>query len=224
MTTTAYKNKIYTGKTITWNQLIQNGDFININDWVVEQGTYRIADNEIAMVSTGKYTYMAIRQIIPTSLMVSGHKYLIDFDVPYITGGYHFVVGLHNGKMQQQPLERNPSTGEAFHVSAFWSPNDNYINTMGQTNRLMIYAANNLQLGDNSYVMKLMNVQMFDLTLMFGAGNEPATAEEFWSHFERKVYPYNTGESQPLYLISRKRKIKSGNAMTTSYKTKIKEG
>ena len=46
--------------------------------------------------------------------------------------------------------------------------------------------------------------QLFDLTEMFGAGNEPATTEEFWSYFDHKLYPYNPGETQPLFKISRK--------------------
>ena len=43
-----------------------------------------------------------------------------------------------------------------------------------------------------------------DLTQMFGAGNEPSTPEEFWSYFDHKLYPYNPGETQPLFKISRK--------------------
>lgn len=37
-------------------------------------------------------------------------------------------------------------------------------------------------------------VQMFDLTLIFGAGNEPATVAEFESMFPESYYPYNAGE------------------------------
>ena len=33
---------------------------------------------------------------------------------------------------------------------------------------------------------------------------EPTTPEEFWSYFDHKLYPYNTGETQPLFKISRK--------------------
>ena len=47
-------------------------------------------------------------------------------------------------------------------------------------------------------------VMVMDLTQMFGAGNEPTTPEEFWSYFDHKLYPYNTGETQPLFKISRK--------------------
>lgn len=35
--------------------------------------------------------------------------------------------------------------------------------------------------------------QIFDLTLMFGAGNEPSTVEEFEAMFPASYYPYNAG-------------------------------
>ena len=38
------------------------------------------------------------------------------------------------------------------------------------------------------------NIQCFDLTQMFGAGNEPSTVEEFNSLFPEEYYPYNAGE------------------------------
>lgn len=38
------------------------------------------------------------------------------------------------------------------------------------------------------------NVVLFDLTLMFGAGNEPATVEEFEAMFPLPYYDYNPGE------------------------------
>lgn len=37
-------------------------------------------------------------------------------------------------------------------------------------------------------------LQLFDLTLMFGTGNEPSTVEEFEKIFPADYYPYNAGE------------------------------
>nr|DAE81017.1 MAG TPA: hypothetical protein [Caudoviricetes sp.] len=37
-------------------------------------------------------------------------------------------------------------------------------------------------------------LQLFDLTAMFGAGNEPSTVEEFEKMFPATYYPYNAGE------------------------------
>ena len=39
-----------------------------------------------------------------------------------------------------------------------------------------------------------IKIQIFDLTLMFGSGNEPTTAEEFEKIFPADYYPYNAGE------------------------------
>ena len=39
-----------------------------------------------------------------------------------------------------------------------------------------------------------IKIQIFDLTLMFGSGNEPTTVEEFEAMFPATYYPYNAGE------------------------------
>lgn len=39
-----------------------------------------------------------------------------------------------------------------------------------------------------------IKIQIFDLTLMFGSGNEPSTVEEFEKIFPADYYPYNAGE------------------------------
>lgn len=36
------------------------------------------------------------------------------------------------------------------------------------------------------------NLQIFDLTLMFGPGNEPTTVDEFWNYFSNRFYDKNT--------------------------------
>ena len=47
---------------------------------------------------------------------------------------------------------------------------------------------------DSSVKVTFSNRQIFDLTQMFGAGNEPTTAEEFEAMFPADYYPYNEGE------------------------------
>lgn len=43
--------------------------------------------------------------------------------------------------------------------------------------------------------------QLFDLTKMFGAGNEPATVEEFRAMFPADYYPYNPGELMSAEVV-----------------------
>lgn len=49
-------------------------------------------------------------------------------------------------------------------------------------------------LAGNSVKVTFSNRQIFDLTTMFGAGNEPASVEEFEKIFPAEYYPYNAGE------------------------------
>ena len=46
----------------------------------------------------------------------------------------------------------------------------------------------------NSVKVTFSNRQIFDLTAMFGTGNEPSTVEEFEAMFPADYYPYNAGE------------------------------
>jgi len=46
----------------------------------------------------------------------------------------------------------------------------------------------------NSVKVTFSNRQIFDLTLIFGSGNEPTTVEEFEKIFPADYYPYNAGE------------------------------
>ena len=45
-------------------------------------------------------------------------------------------------------------------------------------------------------------LQLFDLTQMFGAGNEPATVAEFRAMFPDDYYPYNAGELKTIIPTS----------------------
>ena len=47
---------------------------------------------------------------------------------------------------------------------------------------------------DGSGKVTFSNRQIFDLTAMFGSGNEPSTVEEFEKIFPADYYPYNAGE------------------------------
>lgn len=46
----------------------------------------------------------------------------------------------------------------------------------------------------NTYSNVSVRPEFFNLTKMFGAGNEPTTVEEFEAMFPEDYYPYNAGE------------------------------
>lgn len=61
------------------------------------------------------------------------------------------------------------------------------------------YGLTNISVGDtfDNYTLKF---EMFDLTQMFGAGNEPTTVAEFEALFPEAYYPYNEGQLLSLNM------------------------
>lgn len=175
---TSYKRKLYMGRTIEWNQLLGRTNRARVTNNGV---TVELKDDGSYVVN-GTATDTAIIQLETSNFStVTGHKY--------------FVTGCpKNGSMK------------TFRMFDAWS--GQYID-FGDG---VIFVASVGKVTSNSIAVTsgytctnlIYKPQLFDLTQMFGAGNEPATPAEFWSYFDHKLYPYNTGETQPLFKISRK--------------------
>ena len=164
---TSYKRKIYMGRTIEWNQLLQNPNFSN------------------TVVDTKDHVDFRIRQnISPYTDWVS-----LNVSSPTIANAFFMATSTGYGEMIHNGATKNIWFGEFVVVKSH-----KYYATLNFT------SVNPLIIGGVVYD----KAQLFDLTQMFGAGNEPTTPEEFWSYFDHKLYPYNTGETQPLFKISRK--------------------
>lgn len=175
---TSYKRKLYMGRTIEWNQLLGRTNRAR----VTHNGVTVELQDDGSYVVNGTATDTAVIQLETSNFStVTGHKYLV-------TG-----------------CPKNGST-QSFRMYDAWSGQYTdfgdgviFVASVGKTtlNSISVtsgYTCTNL----------VFKPQMFDLTQMFGAGNEPATPEEFWSYFDHKLYPYNAGETQPLFKISRK--------------------
>lgn len=177
---TSYKRKLYMGRNVEWNQLLDKSKFgfgqtfngitsVNNGD-----GSFTLSGT-----STGYYQYVLFN---PISLSTdSSHKYLLGGCPP--GGQWAKKWGLSGlNTIESTDFGEGVIITGATSISPImyvWSPAG---------------AVSNLT----------FKPQLFDLTQMFGAGNEPATPEEFWSYFDHKLYPYNPGETQPLFKISRK--------------------
>lgn len=107
--------------------------------------------------------------IAPTIYAKKGHKYCVPLTASY-SGGY-FYVQINNGK-DAYVAEINNDIYE--------SPADNY----HLVPRIVAYL--NSPQGDKTY-----KPQLFDLTEMYGAGNEPKTVAEFRAKFPNELYPYS---------------------------------
>ena len=173
---TVRRTKIYTGKQIAWNQLFDKSQFSTTKS---EYGM-NFTNNE-----DGTWTVVGTKNItqgdnfyLTTVQLTSGHKYFLTGKLPL-------------DKSYRIELLQSTTQYDAWKEGAIFT-----CTVSGEFKAYMdIYETN---------VEVVFKPQLFDLTQMFGAGNEPSTPAEFWSYFENKVYPYNAGETQPLFRISRK--------------------
>lgn len=174
------------GKTIKWNQLVQNGNFADTSAWSKESGVTLTVDNNIGTYSTDTAEH-AIGSSITT---VAGHKYAFSLkmksdDVLKVTMRGRYGSGL----------------GETFDITSSWKTYTYVGSSSLDGTGIYIYAL-------TAGTVYLTNVNVFDLTDIYGAGNEPSSPSEFFASFPKPYYPYNAGtplSSKSASLISRKK-------------------
>ena len=134
-------------------------------------------------------------EIAPAISTKKGHKYCVPLTANY-SGGY-FYVQINN--------EKNLYVTEVSN-GIYESPSDNY----HLSPRIVAYL--NSPQGDKTY-----KPQLFDLTEMYGAGNEPATVEEFKAKFPNEMYDYSPRcwvKSYKTGLIAKTKNLFNINALT----------
>lgn len=176
----SYKRKLYMGRTIEWNQLLENHNFSN------------------TVVDTREHVAFRVQQVAsPYEVFFAsdlyGPRLLNAFFTISVSGRCRIK---HNGSVNDIDFCYFTSVKDHKYYICF-----NFTST------------NPTVAGGITYD----KAQLFDLTKMFGAGNEPSTPEEFWSYFDHKLYPYNAGETQSLFKISRKSYIYKEPAGYTVY-------
>lgn len=183
---TSYKRKLYMGRNIEWNQLFTNS-VTSSNGVTISQNQ----DGTMTLNGAANKTYINFTNL--SDAMNQVHKYLLCLKILNNPDNASFYYGfLNRAKMNTDAI----SNGESCRVC----DQSESLTQMGRGNGLGFVAGtvfNNVKIA----------VMVMDLTQMFGAGNEPATPAEFWSYFDHKLYPYNPGETQPLFKISRKSRM-----------------
>lgn len=179
------------GKTVVWNQLCSNGNFADTTGWGFEYNTQNlsISDNiatvTVTTVPTSQYSAFVYHSTSITNLIV-GHKYLALADVLPTASGGDTGIGITNTNIV--------SYGN-IDIGSGWYRYTRFVTATSGVHAIQIRLGtsstySNVQIGET---MKVKNVKVFDLTLMFGAGNEPTTVAEFESMFPASYYPYNAG-------------------------------
>lgn len=154
------------GKTIVWNQLLGTG----YEDTKTANGITFTNNGDGSITIDGTAATNATFQISKNKSFVlcSGHKYL--WNVGAIVNG----VSIGNNNYTKF-YKRNISAWNA---------------TLGKYN-----GYNCIKVENGTTVSNLtIRPRLFDLTLMFGLGNEPSTPEEFEDMFPADYYPHNAGE------------------------------
>ena len=175
------------GKSIVWNQLC-NPDTFNPVNCTVSESSGIVTVTDCANVNRYQAGFIAV---------IKGHKY---YQTIKIKSDGTNPVGFQNYLF----LDINDKTNSAEFTRL------SVIGTCTESGNALVqlYSPNytDYQIGKNSFML-------FDLTLLFGAGNEP-TAEQFERMFPADSYPYNPGE----IISSRTETITAGaETITTGF-------
>ena len=168
------------GNTIGWNQLLKPRQSWN---YPTTEGVTISYNGNGSFLLTGatasKQAWLGLNYGNSLSL-TKGHKYLISFD----DMSDLLCIRLHFSATEFRDLSQ----------TTIQEAPENY------TTYNMVYV------GVIKYNTVLDNViltpQIFDLTLMFGAGNEPTTVEEFRAMFPNSYYEHNIGELKSVHIDS----------------------
>ena len=168
------------GGTIWWNQ----------TGYVVDMtgGTCSLSDDVYTVHPTSSGNRLRLMRPGPShQQVVPGHKY---FETVTIKSDGEHSVGFQNYLFP----------GASKTTSSDWTVLED-IQTHplngGTTGYIQLYSVSN-----TDYQIKAGTFMFFDLTAMFGAGNEPSTVAEFRALFPKSVYAYNAGESTIVSAVN----------------------
>lgn len=174
------------GKSIIWNQLIENGDFSDgVTGWAAYRSTVELANGFVTITPT--VTDNTAGYATPENAnikWISGHKYLI---LAIVKGN----VGVN--------LSFSAYYG-GFQTATTFAPNGNWermakiltiTNTEAAFSKLRVSLVQSVDASLRPYYLRSIMVK--DLTDEFGVGKEPATIEEFEELYRLNYYGFNPG-------------------------------
>ena len=168
------------GKSLVWNQLAKNGNFADgTTNWSALNGTIS-ASNGIVSFTCNSVPVDTYSLRVTQTFASLKHKYLIRYE----------IKPAHDTKTQAT-LYDNPTSVNI--SGGVWNRASFILANSGEGTRLSLWLdVNKTSAVDD--VTRVRNITLIDLTLMFGAGNEPTSVEEFEAMFPLPYYDYNAGE------------------------------
>ena len=200
----AYKRELIVnnGSLTSYKKLLKVSDVCQLLDKSKYEPTHTTSGVVYANNGDGTITVNSLNitantydNIAPTILAKKGHKYCVPLYGNSI-GGY-FYIQINN--------EKDAYVAEISN-GIYEVPADNY----SLTPRIVTYL--NTPIDD-----KIYKPQLFDLTEMYGAGNEPTTVDEFKAKFPNELYDYSPRcwvKSYKTGLIAETKNLFNINALT----------
>lgn len=168
------------GRTVVWNQLVKNPNFINdtLDQWTKSSLVEASFQDRILTISP---TSGAIFLSQPCEI-IGTHKYFIRFRASFVGNNVLASCFVFGGNRTQVIADtRQDGVMKEYKI----------IITSLSNNSLFGFAV--YPPGDSLSIDCNYGVTIQDLTLMFGAGNEPSTVEEFEALYPGPYYDYNPG-------------------------------
>lgn len=171
------------GKSLVWNQLIVNGNFARgTYGWNTVGGSASAEGGILTYTKNNETINLPAARVDRRNVAFpAGHKYYYAFAIrPSVETVCQFGT---NGNMSIKLSRLEANVWKK--VSGIFTPSSEVTNLYYYCNREI-----NLSPGDT---VEYKEIILIDLTLMFGAGNEPTTVEEFERMFFLHFYEHNAG-------------------------------
>lgn len=166
------------GNTVKFNQLVRNGNFADTSAWVTNAGhTFTVSNNIASYLPSGAGS---LRQQFA---LTRGHKYLCRVDIKTATARTDagLLTTINGGVF-------TPAV-----ASTDWQIIQ-VIQTAAADSTYFAIQEN----GQGGETILIRNANAFDLTNIFGQGNEPQTVAEFKALYPLLFYAYNQGTLLPF--------------------------
>ena len=182
-------------KNVTWNQLVQNGDFSSGTEhWstaITPKARVSVSNGELTLTKTWEDSTGAILRQDYIQTTNTSHKYYIKAMAKTVTDGQFGVFGFHNSV---GILSGNVVLG---FFSTSYETQSAIVSPVRNTDSLCLRAGQSAS--PSGTTAKYKYAICIDLTQMFGAGNEPSLAE-CTIMFALHWYPYDPGTVKDLSL------------------------
>ena len=176
------------GKSLVWEQMVANPLFDELLKWVSVNSSWN-ANNGVAIANIAYEPNKMFVKFYQAVNTIKNHKYIASIKAKYgFTTGEsdiysQIMFSSHTGNYPGS-IANIVSDGKTHKYSGIATATEN-----------VMYFGFATQMGkDTTINIELQNPQLFDLTQIFGSGNEPSTVAEFEALFPDDYYPYSAPE------------------------------